>query len=61
MGRYVDNQILKMDVGLTMILFIKLLKKLIGKWIDEFIIDTVGLFDVLNLIILVNQFDLMEP
>lgn len=61
MGRYVDNQILKMDAGLTMILFIKLLKKLIGKWIDEFIIDTVGLFDVLNLIILVNQFDLMEP
>lgn len=61
MGRYVDNQILKMDAGLTMILFIKLLKKLIGKWIDEFIIDTVGLFDVLNLIVLVNQFDLMEP
>lgn len=61
MGRYVDNQILKMDAALTMILFIKLLKKLIGKWIDEFIIDTVGLFDVLNLIILVNQFDLMEP
>lgn len=61
MNRYVDNQILKMDAGLTMILFIKLLKKLIGKWIYKFIIDTVGLFDVLNLIVLVNQFDLMEP
>lgn len=61
MDRYVDNQILKMDAGLTMILFIKLLKKLIGKWIYKFIIDTVGLFDVLNLIVLVNQFDLMEP